>query len=657
MAEREPETPGEIERFEGLLRRAKSEFGDTVTEDEERLLKACVVGEVADFTTPDFWEKLKEAQDEESKAMVDEPDEWPERPEPPAKIRAEVVAWLLTSAAGKRYVHPHGVRMRGVRIEDTLRLAHATLHGALWANQSELLAGCDLIGSRFVDLHLNGSLVKAGMMSRGGIQSVHLDDSQSAGNVSIQGGFLAKGEVRLLGASIGGDLACSGGRFRNPGGNALSADGCQVGGFVFLKDDFQSVGAVRLLGASIGGSLSCIGGRFHNPGGDALNADRCLVGGHVLLNSEFQSVGAVWLLGARIGGNLECIGGRFRNPNGDALMGEGCRVSGTLFVRGIGSVEGRIVLTRSRIAYLYDGERNSAWPDKIVLTDCRYDAIYAGSPLDARSRLQWLAKHDSTAKTYINANEGVIDPQPYRWLAEVMKKQGHEEDARTVLRVCAERRVKGLVAQAFAAPIDRTYRYLIRRAAVLAVLCIALLAGGYWLGAAALAIVVSWFALQAFKHRGDDEARLRVCQLVEGNRVRVMQHTYRWVVGHGYARWRVLVWLGLVLSVGTFLLVDHPVPVPGGLMQPTQSYALKEWSQGTQPAWYEALPKYNPFLYSADALVPLVSFHQEEHWTPSTATWRGWFVKNVYLPLHIAAGWVIATLFVASFTRLMRQEG
>lgn len=92
-------------------------------------------------------------------------------------------------------------------------------------------------------------------------------------------------------------------------------------------------------------------------------------------------------------------------------------------------------------------------------------------------------------------------------------------------------------------------------------------------------------------------------------------------------------------------------------MQPTQSVALKAWYEESPEPWIKSLPKYNPLIYSADTLIPLVSFHQEDHWTPSGRGKWGWFVKNVYLPLHISAGWVIATLFVASFTRLMRQEG
>lgn len=600
-------------RFECLLRGACAEFGATISAAERRLIRASVVGEVADFNTPEYVTELHKVVEAETHAIRND-EELPGRPPPPVVIRASLITWLLTSGCAKKNVHPHGIRMEGVFIEDTLRLANTTLHGPLWIVNSLLESGCDFTAARCHQINLDRSRVHSGMMTRQGQAAINLDDANCAGRVQLRDGFLAQGTVRLVGARLSG-LECNG-RFFCPGGMALVVDVARVRGNVF----------------------------FSNSEGDSL--DGCEV------------VGEARMASAEIDGDVYCTGARFRNGSGTALMFQGAHIAGMLVLRDIVEIKGIVDLTKCRIGFLVDGKQRvsgSDWPKNICLIDCRYDAIYAGVPLDAASRLRWLDHHDDTFRTV--TNEDLIDPQPYRLLADVMRKQGHEEDARTVLRVCAERRVKGLVSQAFKMPVGSTYRYLVRRAGVLAVLCIAMLAGGYLVGAIVLAIVASWFAWQSYKTRDDDEARLRVCQRVEGNRVRLMQNLYRWSVGHGYARWRVLLWLGLVLSVGTLLFIDDSMPHPGGLMQPTQSYALKEWSQGTQPAWYDALPKYNPLLYSADALIPLVSFHQEEHWTPSASTPRGWFVKNVYLPVHISAGWVIATLFVASFTRLMRQEG
>jgi len=46
--------------------------------------------------------------------------------------------------------------------------------------------------------------------------------------------FVAEGEVSVKGARIAGDLSCTGGHFKNPGGDALNAEGAEFGGSVFL---------------------------------------------------------------------------------------------------------------------------------------------------------------------------------------------------------------------------------------------------------------------------------------------------------------------------------------------------------------------------------------------------------------------------------------
>ena len=82
-------------------------------------------------------------------------------------------------------------------------------------------------------------------------KSFNADGVKVVGSVFLCQGFTAEGEVRLVGAQIGGDLGCDGGSFKNPGDDALSADGAHVGGSVFLNQGFAADGAVRLPGAKI----------------------------------------------------------------------------------------------------------------------------------------------------------------------------------------------------------------------------------------------------------------------------------------------------------------------------------------------------------------------------------------------------------------------
>ena len=62
-----------------------------------------------------------------------------------------------------------------------------------------------------------------------------VDGLVTKGNVFLSNGFVAKGEVRLLGADIGQNLECHGARFENPGSYALSAENMQVGGALMWR--------------------------------------------------------------------------------------------------------------------------------------------------------------------------------------------------------------------------------------------------------------------------------------------------------------------------------------------------------------------------------------------------------------------------------------
>lgn len=142
-----------------------------------------------------------------------------------------------------------------------------------------------------------------------------------AGSVYLCDHFTAEGAVRLLDASISGQLDCSEGTFQNRtddgSGVALAFDRAHVAGDVFFEEGFSAEGEVRLLAAKIGGQLNCAGGKFHNRTNDASGAafscDDANVSGSVLLSDGFAAEGQVRLLGANIGGDLACAGGTFDN--------------------------------------------------------------------------------------------------------------------------------------------------------------------------------------------------------------------------------------------------------------------------------------------------------------------------------------------------------
>src|SRR5207249_1997401 len=94
--------------------------------------------------------------------------------------------------------------------------------------------------------------------------ALYASKAKIGGNVFLRNGFRAAGEVRLHGATITGNLECQGGCFFNPGRTALLADGVKVGGRAFFwksveydgdqrraRGGFLAWGEVSLVGAVI----------------------------------------------------------------------------------------------------------------------------------------------------------------------------------------------------------------------------------------------------------------------------------------------------------------------------------------------------------------------------------------------------------------------
>lgn len=268
---------------------------------EQRLLLACRLGEVATLGN-----KLPDASSHEP------------------LIRAAFLRFLLLGGDEQAPVHEHGVNLRGAIVEGKLDLSGCKIP------HNVALDHC-----RFTDLLLAQDTRFDGFVSMQGSflpRGISADRMLCNSNLFLRSGFEATGEVRLLGAQIGGNLECRGGQFKVEYGDALLADNVIVKGIVRLTEGFKATGKVRLLGAQIGGSLICRGGQFVVSDGEALSADRAAVRGGVFFSDGMRATGEVRLLGAQIGGNLECGGGRFEVKEGDALSADNVVVKGSVFI-------------------------------------------------------------------------------------------------------------------------------------------------------------------------------------------------------------------------------------------------------------------------------------------------------------------------------------
>ena len=319
----------------------------------------------------------------------------PEDPPEDRVIRTGFLRALILGRIAGHMPHEKGVQMRGAYLrgdnpegDETagLDLEGCDLPGDL------LLAYCripDLLLLRSASLRnlfLNASHLGSGL---GG------DRLRATGDVFLRGEgtpgsaahrpFVAEGEVRLLGAKLGGDLSCTGARLTaGETGRALNADGLDVTGSVFLLG-LEAEGAVRLLGAKLGGDLDCEGAR--------------------LTAAKSPQTG----------------------ERGKALNLQGARVTGALFLRDGATVSGVLDLTEAEIGAIVDDP--ACWPNSgdLLLDRCRYGSFVGGAKVEGQARIDWLLRQP---ERYLGVE---FRPQPWEECARVLRSMGHEADARAVL--------------------------------------------------------------------------------------------------------------------------------------------------------------------------------------------------------------------------------
>ena len=299
------------------------------TEPEKRVLAALKNDARADFRTGD------NAVDDANGAAT-----WgAER-----TIRAEFLRLICAGERPDWRIGQYGVHIHGAQIDGSLNLGFV-----------EMAFPLTLIGCRFTaPLDLSYAHIPLLALAGSRVPGLNADRATIKGDVFMGKGFAAEGQVRFLGADVGGQWNCNGGSFKSPGGNALNAEGIRVKGGLFMGKGFAAEGEVRFLGADIGLQWDCSAGRFENPGGKALSADGATVKGDVLMGKRFAAEGAVRFPGTDIGGEWDCTGGKFQNPNGDALNADRATVKDSVFMGEGFAAEGEVRFLGAEIAGQWD---------------------------------------------------------------------------------------------------------------------------------------------------------------------------------------------------------------------------------------------------------------------------------------------------------------
>jgi hypothetical protein len=566
------------EEFSNLLELARKKFAPRqFSLAEEKLFRAAEIGEIASAVTGD------EKQDDLANAVNWNADR---------VLLAECIAWLCTDREASALVTHRGIQIISMRIDGELDLGDAEIKFPFTVSNSAFTGRILLHDTRLPFLSLQGCQIK----------ELHGDRLKVPGSVFVRDGFKADGEVRLMGATIGGSLDCLGAQFSNSNGPALTADGVEIKGSAYLRNGFKAEGEVRLLGATIGGSLECVGAQFSDSSGNALSADGVEIKGGAFLRDGFKAEGEVRLSGATIGGNLECDGAQFSNSNGRALTAEGVEIKGSAFLRDgfrgqgkvglfgatIGSLQIRNVpgpenivldLQSAKVGTFWDDEHSWPHAGNLFLDGFRYERLYAESPLDAKSRKEWLR---------LQPRDRFL-PQPYEQLAAVLREMGHERDAKLVM--IAKNRDR--------ARFTRFPRQ------------------GWW-----------WY------------------------------NFFGRAIGYGYAPWRAFAMSLAMIVLGAFLFgagFSHD------LISPTKESAYERNSRKLTNDY----PAFTPLVYSLESFTPLLKLDQSANWTPNAnhgAQVSLWYWRvttggllRCYLWFHIISGWVLTTLWVGAVTGLVKS--
>jgi hypothetical protein len=353
-------------------------------------------------------------------------------------------------------------------------------------------------------------------------------------------------------------------------------------------------GEVRISGGRVGGSLRLNGGKFRNEGGTALAADRLRVEQGIFFRDGFEADGEVRLVGVQVGGSLT-LAGKFRNEGGTALAADRLRVDQSIFVRHGFEADGEV-----RLSGVHVGGSLRSTSGKF----CNEDGVALGAErIRVNVSLHWKPIEVVGRVSFAFASVGV-------WI-----------DDETVLDtpfLLHGLRYDGL----HPLPPDVTAKQRIA-----------------WLDRDPDGYSPQPFSQLAaiYRAEGHDSAARRVLVASQTRRRRQRSGWCGWAgrawsdllritVGYGYYPWLALLWLVLLIGVGSVLVNLLPD---------------KNFVKGAD------VPPFNSLLYTIDVLLPFIDL--------GYGRWVAVGAAQVVTVVLVVLGWVLATAVIAAFAGVLRR--
>ncbi|ASO23157.1 cytoskeletal protein CcmA (bactofilin family) [Actinoalloteichus hoggarensis] len=453
------------------------------------------------------------------------------------------------------------------------------------------------------------------------------------GNLELDDDLRVVGSLRLPSAEIGGHLHLSGATLGRPASVAtppavgpsadspripvaLLADGVRIGGDLEARarvgaangneSPLTAYGQVRLVDASIRGNARLTGGRLHGRGLDVLLADRLHVGGSLFLQ-HLVAEGSVRLQNAQIGSSLDCTGARLTMPR--------CRQDGTIKP----SLDARVAVVGKDLLCSRGFVATGGVRVRLVEAGKRvsfHEATLGGAVDRGRQ---------STATPALNAY-GLSAPRfvfrfgvpPKGSVILTRAKATSVSDAPELWAAEGGVELEDFAFESIAAAPPVTVRTRLG-----------------WLRRV-LPSYLPWPYEQlarSYRESGDDEQADRVLFAKQKRRFaalgpvgRLWGRLQEFTVGYGYRPWLAGCWLVLFWLGGAWWFEGH---------------RMDKLDDGQNPVW-------NPWLLSADLLLPVVNLGHDGVWRiDGSSQWTAGVLT--------AAGWILASTAAAGTTRVLKR--
>ncbi|HKS48079.1 MAG TPA: oxidoreductase [Amycolatopsis sp.] len=459
------------------------------------------------------------------------------------------------------------------------------------------------------------------------------------GNLELSDGLSASGTLRMINMRIGGTLRLSRARVKVTRGEvepfydrALHLDGSEISGDIEASGLRVPSGQLRLKDVQVGGNVLASRAQLLHAGRDVLSARRMKVSGNLDL-SEAMVQGTLRLQGVEVGGSIELDGAevtfatvrthtsfsvdlRTARAGRDISLkpsgGRSFRAEGGVNMDGASAAR-RVDLTAAVLESLPKHavalDASDVGADEFLLTP--------GKAPEGRVVLRHAHCQMLDDNPVLWSATGGLDLEDFRY--DVFKHSIDMRDDRAV-----EERIERLhkaMAGYRPGPYDQ--------------LATMLRSSGNEEHAQTVL-----FRKQQHRY----EALARGYQVL-GPGVRLWSRLQRWMVGYGYRPVRALGWLIGLLVAGSLwfgLGTDDCVTSgpPGYYMVHGPRCTIDQQDSGM--AW-------NPVLYTADLLVPIVDFGNKGRWYMHG-------VDQLVSDGFIAAGWILATTVAAGAGRLIRRN-